>query len=119
MDVNDAASKICQLYHRFNCSKVIVETNNGGDFIPSLFAKIDPSVYCETVRATKGKILRAEPVAALYKNELVYHCQHFKDLEEQMITFSGSGSSPNALDALVWALKYLSENASYVDPDAI
>ena len=119
MDVNDCATEICRLYKEFRCSKVVIEVNNGGDFIPSLFAKIDPSVYCETVRATKGKILRAEPIAALYKNNLVYHSQHFQDLEEQMITFTGFGASPNSLDALVWALTYLSSYSSFVDPDAI
>jgi phage terminase large subunit-like protein len=119
MDVNDCATEICHLYKDFNCSKVVVEVNSGGDFIPSLFAKIDPSVYCETVRATKGKILRAEPIAALYKNEKVYHANHFQELEEQMVTFNGFGASPNSLDALVWALTYLSSYASFVDPDAI
>jgi phage terminase large subunit-like protein len=119
MDVNDCAAEICRLYKEFNCSKVVVEVNCGGDFIPSLFAKIDASVYCEVVRATKGKILRAEPIAALYKNEKVFHAQHFQDLEEQMVTFNGFGASPNSLDALVWALTYLSSYTSFVDPDAI
>ena len=66
-DVNNIAKKICQLYHTYDCSKLVVEVNNGGDFIPSLISKIDPTVYTETVRATKGKLTRAEPICALYK----------------------------------------------------
>ena len=53
------------------------------------------------------------------KNKLVYHTKQFQDLEDQMTTYSGSGVSPNSLDALVWALKYLSETATFVDPNLI
>jgi phage terminase large subunit-like protein len=118
-DVNDIAIVICELYHEYDCSRLIVEVNNGGDWIGSLIATHDPSVYCETVRATRGKITRAEPISALYTNKLVYHCKRFNELEDQMCTYTGNGDSPNALDALVWALKYLSENISFVDPNNI
>jgi phage terminase large subunit-like protein len=119
MDVNDAAVKVCELYHKYECSKVVIEVNNGGDYIPSLFAKIDPRVYCESVRATKGKLLRAEPISALYRNELVYHCEQFQELEDQMVCYTGKGKSPNSLDALVWAMTYLSEQCTYVNPDEV
>lgn len=119
LDVNDAAKRVCGLYHAMNASTVVVEVNNGGDFIPALLAKVDPRVHCDSIRATRGKITRAEPVAALYKAGKVAHTQRMKDLEDQMVTFAGQGESPNSLDAMVWALRYLSERVSYADPSAI
>lgn len=119
MDINDCAKKVCSLYHAFGCSKVVAEVNNGGDFVPALLAAVDPRVFCELVRATRGKITRAEPIAAMYKSGLVFHTERFRDLEDQMVTFAGQGESPNSLDALVWALKQLSESSTFADPLAI
>jgi predicted phage terminase large subunit-like protein len=113
-DVNVIAREVCELYHSYECSKLIYENNQGGDFIEALIRNHDKTVYCESVRAKKGKLLRAESAAALYKNGLVYHTKHFSKLEEQMLTYIGTGDSPNALDALVYSIKYLSENSSYV-----
>ncbi|MEO1460523.1 MAG: formate--tetrahydrofolate ligase, partial [Pseudomonadota bacterium] len=66
------------------------------------------SVPVREVRATRGKTLRAEPVAALYEQGRVHHVGAFPDLERQMCRFDGTGSkSPDRLDALVWALTEL------------
>lgn len=119
MDVNDAAVKVIAQYHAYNCSKLVYETNQGADWIEALIKNHDASVYCEGVRAKRGKLLRAEPVAAIYKNQKVCHIRTFSELEDQMVTYCGKGDSPNSLDALVYAVKYLHENESYVDPDAI
>ena len=64
------------------------------------------------VRATRGKILRAEPVAALYERNMVSHVGVFRELEEQMVNYTGRPglSSPDRLDALVWAVTSLMEN---------
>ncbi len=118
-DINIIAKEIAQLYHSYSCSKLIYESNQGGDFIPALISNHDESVYCEGVRAKKAKLLRAEPICALYKNQKVYHTKTFQELEDQMLTYTGKGDSPNALDALVYAVKYLSESVSFVNPDDI
>ena len=119
-DVNDIAIEVIKYYHTYECSKVVVEVNNGGDWIPRLIENHDSSIYCDTVRGTRGKITRAEPVAAAYKNKIVKHCGDFKDLTDQMLTYTGRGDSPNALDALVWGVTYFSsENKKYVNPDLI
>lgn len=120
-DINVIVKEIIKLYKKYNCSKLVCEVNNGGDFIPALINNHSPDVYCESVRATRGKILRAEPVAALYKNGKVLHTKHFSKLESQMVTYTGIGNSdsPNALDALVWGVTYLHENVRYISSASV
>lgn len=118
-DINEFTKKICKLYHSYNCARLIYEKNQGGDFIPALISTHDKSVYCESVHAKKGKLLRAEPVASLYKNGVVYHTQNFQTLEDQMVCYTGTGDSPNSLDSLVYAVKFLNENVSFVNPNHI
>lgn len=118
-DINVIVKEIIKLYKLYNCSKLVCEVNNGGDFIPALINNHAPDVYCESVRATRGKLLRAEPVAALYKNGKVFHTKHFNKLEDQMVTYTGTGDSPNALDALVWGVTYLHENVRYISSASV
>jgi predicted phage terminase large subunit-like protein len=118
-DVNVIAKKVCELYHLYECNRLVYENNQGGDFIEALIRNHDKQVFCESVRAKKGKLLRAEPIAALYKNGLVHHCGIFQELEDQMTTYNGHGDSPNALDALVYALQYLSDSVKWIDVDNI
>lgn len=118
-DINDIAKEVCHLYHLYNCSVLVFEGNNGGQWISNLISQYDKKIFIKEVRAKVGKLLRASPIAALYKNKLVYHCDNFQQTEDQMLTFTGKQDSPNALDSLVYALKYLSENDSYVNPNDI
>jgi phage terminase large subunit-like protein len=118
-DINVIAKELCNLYDNYGASRIVYETNQGGDFIPKLIAAHNPMVLTDGVRATKGKLLRAEPVAALYKNGKVFHCDRFIELEDQMCNYNGSGASPNALDALVHGITYLYENSNWVDVNAI
>ena len=64
-----------------------------------------------SVRATRGKFLRAEPVAVLYAQGRVRHAGVFPALEDELCDFGpgglSSGRSPDRLDALVWALTHL------------
>ena len=73
-----------------------------------------PSLSLTAVRATRGKILRAEPIAALYERGLVHHVGEFPALEDQMCSFTGDPKekSPDRLDALVWALTELAGGAN-------
>jgi phage terminase large subunit-like protein len=87
---------------------VVAEVNQGGDLVVTVLRQIDPNVAVRTVRATRGKWLRAEPIAALYAEGRVAHVGTFAALEEQMCSFGADGlakgRSPDRLDALVWAL---------------
>lgn len=100
-------------YHRFHADRIAGEVNNGGDLIETVLRSIDADVSFRAVRAMRGKIERAEPVAALYEQRRVHHLGRFPELEEQMTTFRPeSGDSPDRLDALIWAVTMLMENSS-------
>ncbi|RMF09147.1 MAG: ATP-binding protein, partial [Alphaproteobacteria bacterium] len=95
-------------YRRFGADRIVAEVNQGGDLVESVIRQVDPAVAVRKVRATRGKWLRAEPVAALYEQGRVVHAGAFPALEDQMAEFGrdglSGGGSPDRLDALVWAL---------------
>lgn len=95
-------------YQEFMADRVVAEVNQGGDLVIAILRQIDEAVAVRTVRATRGKWLRAEPVAALYTEGRVAHVGVHATLEEQMLAFDADGlargRSPDRVDALVWAL---------------
>ncbi len=93
--------------HRADC--VICEVNQGGDLVAATLRTVDPALPVRGVRATRGKRVRAEPVAALYEQGRVRHAGTFEALEDQMTGFTGASgeASPDRLDALVWAVTAL------------
>jgi phage terminase large subunit-like protein len=95
-------------YHEFMADRVVAEVNQGGDLVTAILRQIDEAVAVRTVRATRGKWLRAEPVAALYAEGRISHVGIHATLEEQMLAFGADGlargRSPDRVDALVWAL---------------
>ena len=99
------------LYHDWDANYIVAETNNGGDLVERLIRNIDPSVPYRSVRATRGKILRAEPISSLYEQNRVRHLGMFPELEQQMCSYTGElNTSPDRLDALVWGLTELSKS---------
>lgn len=98
-------------YREFRADRIVAEVNQGGDLVQGVLRQIDPTVPIRMVRATRGKWLRAEPVAALYAEGRVAHVGTHAALEEQMLAFGAdglvAGRSPDRLDALVWALTEL------------
>nr|WP_255561771.1 terminase family protein [Pseudohoeflea sp. DP4N28-3] len=99
------------LYRRFDADCVVAEVNQGGDMVEAVLRTVAPELPLRKVHASRGKWLRAEPVAALYEQGRVVHAGHFPALEDQMCDFGrdglSSGASPDRLDALVWALSEL------------
>lgn len=94
-------------YHEFRADRIVAEGNNGGDMIASVIRSIDPNVPVKIVHATRGKAIRAEPVAALYEQHRIHHVGLHDVLETQMVEWSPldpSASSPDRMDALVWAI---------------
>ncbi len=95
-------------YREFMADRIVAEVNQGGDLVVTVLRQIDATVAVRKVRATRGKWLRAEPVAALYAEGRVSHVGHFANLEAEMLAFGAgglsSGKSPDRMDALVWAL---------------
>lgn len=102
------------LYDQFSADEIIAEVNNGGDMVGSTIRVHRPNINVRTVHATRGKTLRAEPIAALYERGLVSHVNAFPHLEDQLTTWDASTSkrSPDRLDALVWALTGLTDVAA-------
>jgi phage terminase large subunit-like protein len=88
----------------FKADRIVVEVNQGGEMARAVIAQVDPGASVRAVHATRGKIVRAEPVAALYEQGRVRHVGQFPALEDEMASFTGAGPSPDRLDALVWAL---------------
>lgn len=103
------AQKAVDAYHTHEADCLVAEVNQGGELVTSLIAQVDPRVPVRTVRATRGKALRAEPVAMLYEQGKVRHHGNLDDLEDQMCAFTGDRAqgSPDRVDALVWALSEL------------
>jgi phage terminase large subunit-like protein len=99
------------LYHRLHADALVAEVNQGGEMVASVIAEADASVPVTSVRATRGKYLRAAPVAQLYEQKRVHHVGAFPALEDEMCAFGPegllNGRSPDRLDALVWAVTAL------------
>jgi phage terminase large subunit-like protein len=93
---------------RHGADRMVAEVNQGGDLVEQMVRMIDPLVPFRAVHATRSKMLRAEPVAALYEQGRVAHVRGLQVLEEQMCKMTATGwqgaGSPDRLDALVWAL---------------
>jgi phage terminase large subunit-like protein len=105
------ASRAIALYRRLEADRIVVEVNQGGEMVRAVLAEVDATVPVTDVRATRGKVLRAEPVAALYEQGRVKHAGAFRELEDEMASFGtdglSDGRSPDRLDALVWAVTAL------------
>lgn len=102
------AAAAIRAYTRFDADALVAEINQGGELVESVIRQVDPAVAIRTVRATRGKWVRAEPVAALYEQGRVAHVGTLPELEDQMCDFGpgglSGGASPDRVDALVWAL---------------
>jgi phage terminase large subunit-like protein len=107
----DWAKAAVAAYHAHEADRIVVEVNQGGDMVEAVLRQVDASVPVKPVRATRGKVLRAEPVAALYEQGRVCHVGAFPALEDEMSDFGADGlsgaRSPDRVDALVWALTAL------------
>lgn len=111
------------LYRRHEADRIVAERNFGGDMVRAIVTTADRTVSFKEVVATRGKVVRAEPIAALYEQGKVSHVGYFPDLEDQMCNFTASGyvgdGSPDRADALVWALTELMLGPSGYDINAL
>ena len=107
--------KAIECYYQFEADRIVCEVNNGGDLIEKLLRVQDVNVPYTSVRATRGKMLRAEPISALYEQDKVHHVGFFKELEDQMTSYTPyTTKSPDRLDALVWALTSLQSSGKAI-----
>ena len=103
----DWARAVVKGFRRHQADRVIGEVNNGGDLVEMNLRQVDPNIPFTKVHASRGKIIRAEPIAALYEQGRVHHLGTFPELEDQMTNWVPGDKSPDHFDALVWALHEL------------
>jgi phage terminase large subunit-like protein len=107
------ARKAVGLWRRVRADSLVVEVNQGGEMVKAVIAEADPSVPVKSVHASRGKYLRAEPIAQLFEQGRVKLVGTFPALEDEMCDFGldglSSGRSPDRVDALVWAVTVLNE----------
>lgn len=104
---NEWSKRVVKAYKDFHVDRVVAEVNKGGDLIEQTLRVIAPTISFKAVRATRSKVLRAEPIAALYEQGKVFHVRKgLEKLEQQMLSYTPefSSKSPDRLDALVWTL---------------
>jgi len=104
------ARRAISLYDQFSADCIVAEVNQGGDMVEAMIqaAARGRAVQVKKVTATRGKHVRAEPIAALYEQGKIRHAEPFAQLEDQMCSFmidsdrKSQGYSPDRVDALVW-----------------
>jgi predicted phage terminase large subunit-like protein len=98
-------------YREFKADRIVAEKNFGGAMVEHVIRTVDRNVSYREVTASRGKVQRAEPVAALYEQGRVKHAHSFPELEDEMCAMTSDGyagdGSPDRCDALVWALSEL------------
>lgn len=108
------AAAAVRLYHELDADRIVAEKNQGGEMVEAIIRTKDRNVPITLVTATRGKVVRAEPVSALYEQGRVHHVGRFDKLEDQMCLFTRDaertpGNSPDRVDALVWGLSSIFE----------
>ena len=122
-----------RMYRKWQADKIVAEKNNGGEMVETVIRTVDRAVPVKLVHATRGKVVRAEPISALYEQHRIHHVGQFDLLEDQMCMFSVDNirnentGSPDRVDALVWGMTEIFEkiagrrkvdkSASIVEPN--
>lgn len=104
---NGWAKRAVRTYHTIEADAIIGEVNNGGDMVEETVMHVDSSVNFEDVRASRGKIVRADPVAAIHSQDRIKFVGTFPELEDQMCLWEPGMDSPDNMDAFVWLMWWL------------
>jgi len=105
------ARRTIEAFDHFKADRIVAERNFGGAMVESTIKTARKSAPVKLVTASRGKIARAEPIAALYEEGKISHVGTHSDLEDQLFAMTPAGfvgeKSPDRADALVWALSEL------------
>ncbi len=108
---NGWARRAVASYDLYKADAIVVETNQGGDMVKMAVSSVRDTVPVIEVHASRGKVTRAEPIAALYEQGRISHVGAFAEMEDQMVLFTPLGvageTTGDRVDALVWALTEL------------
>jgi phage terminase large subunit-like protein len=94
---------VVEAYKRWDADLIVGEVNNGGDMVGHVILTADPRANFKPVRASRGKVIRAEPVSAIYEQGKGHHVGYLPELESQLTSWMPGEKSPDRMDALVWA----------------
>lgn len=96
---------VVEAYEEFKANLIVAERNNGGDMVEKVIRQASANAPVETVWASRGKEVRAEPIALKYRQGFVHHAADLSELETEMTSFGpNTRKSPDRMDAMVWAL---------------
>ena len=117
-DATHWAMRAVGLFKSYQADRIVAEVNQGGDLVENTIRQIDPDVPYRGVRATRGKRVRAEPIAALYEQGRLHHVGIHGELENQMCSFVQGNEAEGAdrVDALVWGATELITRGGVVTP---
>ena len=106
---NGMARKVVSLYDKWEANIVVGEVNNGGDFIEAVIKNMDSKIAYKSVRASRGKVTRAEPIVNIYEKGDILHFGNQDKLEIELTTWNPTlgQKSPNRLDSIVWGFTEL------------
>jgi phage terminase large subunit-like protein len=90
-------------YQRWKADRIVAESNFGGEMVASTIETVDGAPFVTLVHASRGKLVRAEPIAALTEHGRFHMAGVYPALEDELVTYDGTGASPNRLDAMVFA----------------
>lgn len=90
-------------YHRHKADRLVAESNNGGEMVALTIQTVPGAPFVSLVHASRGKITRAEPIAALSEQHRLHMVGSYGPLEDELVTYDGTGDSPNRMDAMVWS----------------
>ena len=107
----DWARIVNSAYHRHEADKVIAEQNYGGEMVRATLQAENPNLPVGLVHASRGKVVRAEPVSQMYERGMVHHIGYFPEIEDQLMSFTTSGyqgiKSPDRADSWIWGVTEL------------
>jgi phage terminase large subunit-like protein len=104
---NEWARRAIALYSKYGAERVVAEQNQGGLLVEMTLRAVDPNVSYRGVHAARGKLVRAEPIAALFEQRRCHIVGALPVLEDQLCSYAGGGDSPDRLDAMVFAMTEL------------
>ncbi len=101
------AREALSMFDEYGADRIVAEKNFGGAMVENTIRTVRRNAPVRVVVASRGKIQRAEPVAAVYEKGRISHVGIFNELEDQMLSFTTNGyegsGSPDHADAMVWA----------------
>ncbi len=107
------AKRAVAAYKKWQADRIVGEVNNGGEMVGMVIRAVDSNVSYKAVHASRGKVVRAEPISALYEQNRIKHVGSFPVLEDQQCEFTHdftkekAGYSPDRMEALVWGFTEL------------